>query len=302
MKKYFNLPFYTLGGVRFWQDLILKNGWKLQQNLISKKCRLIDKYNIRRARGDFEFCKKELLQYLEIWEEKEKRSEITFILRGSFNSPLSFRKMAKFLNEKGFNAEVWRYSSFMKDVHKNARTLSKILDNLPEEIIKINFITFGVGGLVIRDLLSIPSEWHKRISVSKIVQIAPPNQGLYITNNLFARIFLYSLLGKSLKNLTNKGIAKIPPFPKDVNLAIIAGYKGSDRGYNLLSHCDNDGLICLSETKLPEAKDFAVFKIFHLFLPTSKRVINSVACFLTNGYLLRKTKKTKIRPVFKDFL
>lgn len=46
-----NIPTPTLGGEVFWNTLAEYNGWRLQQNMITQHCRIIDQDNVRRAWG-----------------------------------------------------------------------------------------------------------------------------------------------------------------------------------------------------------------------------------------------------------
>ncbi len=47
-----NVPFPTMGGVIFWNNLCENNGWKLQQNSLTGHCRILDPDNIRRDCGN----------------------------------------------------------------------------------------------------------------------------------------------------------------------------------------------------------------------------------------------------------
>lgn len=46
-----NIPTPTLGGKVFWNTLAEYSGWRLQQNMITQHCRIIDQDNVRRAWG-----------------------------------------------------------------------------------------------------------------------------------------------------------------------------------------------------------------------------------------------------------
>lgn len=46
-----NIPFPTLGGHVFWNDLANVKGWKLQKNMITGLCRILDPDDVRRAWG-----------------------------------------------------------------------------------------------------------------------------------------------------------------------------------------------------------------------------------------------------------
>ena len=46
-----NLPLRTLGGHVFWNELAECDGWRLQKNMITQHCRILDPDDVRRAWG-----------------------------------------------------------------------------------------------------------------------------------------------------------------------------------------------------------------------------------------------------------
>jgi len=46
-----NLPTPTMGGQMVWDTLAEANGWRLQQNELTKHCRILDPDDVRRAWG-----------------------------------------------------------------------------------------------------------------------------------------------------------------------------------------------------------------------------------------------------------
>ena len=46
-----NLPTPTMGGQLLWDTLAEANGWRLQQNELTKHCRILDPDDVRRAWG-----------------------------------------------------------------------------------------------------------------------------------------------------------------------------------------------------------------------------------------------------------
>ena len=56
--------FYTMGGGHFWEDVFFYQKWRIQRNYISKKCRLLDNWDISRFEGSFEECRKSFIQYI----------------------------------------------------------------------------------------------------------------------------------------------------------------------------------------------------------------------------------------------
>ena len=59
-----NKEMKTMGGKKFWNDLeCCENGWKLQQNKITRLCRILDENNVRKAWGN-KFAMQEKLKRL----------------------------------------------------------------------------------------------------------------------------------------------------------------------------------------------------------------------------------------------
>ena len=46
-----NVPFPTMGGEVFWDNLASVKGWRLQRNCVFGNCRILDPSDIRRAWG-----------------------------------------------------------------------------------------------------------------------------------------------------------------------------------------------------------------------------------------------------------
>jgi len=46
-----NVPFPTMGGKVFWNNIFEREGWKVQKNMFTRHCRVLDPKNIRRAWG-----------------------------------------------------------------------------------------------------------------------------------------------------------------------------------------------------------------------------------------------------------
>ena len=53
-----NIPAPTMGGQVFWNDLAECNNWRLQKNMITHHCRILDPQDIRRAWGGDEAMEK----------------------------------------------------------------------------------------------------------------------------------------------------------------------------------------------------------------------------------------------------
>jgi hypothetical protein len=49
-----NIPFPTMGGAVFWNDLAEYNGWRLQQNMLTQHCRVLNPDDVRVAWGGYD--------------------------------------------------------------------------------------------------------------------------------------------------------------------------------------------------------------------------------------------------------
>ena len=76
-------------------------------------------------------------------------------------------------------------------------------------------------------------------------------------------------------------IGKLPT--PEFEFGVLAGGRSAARGYNPLIPGDNDSTVSVSSTRLPGAKDFAMFPVIHSFLMTDTRCIEATRCFLRHG-------------------
>ena len=60
-----NIPFPTMGGEVFWDNICGNAGWKLQRNMFSGHYRILDPNNIRHAWGNEQAMMKLLMQISE---------------------------------------------------------------------------------------------------------------------------------------------------------------------------------------------------------------------------------------------
>ena len=299
MTRYFNIPFYTLGGIRLWRDVAVREGWKVQENLITRSFRLLDSNGIRRVRAPERQCLYALQSYFEDWELDDEQKEITLLVGGLFHHKGSFRKIAKRLESDGLEPVTFCTSSYFASPDDNAKALAKLLGRLPANITKVNFVTVGSGAFIVRKLLSADYKWNENIKLGRIVMLAPPNQGLQLVQNKKLYLLTRLLAGKSFRCMRPDVAEKMPLLPKDVDFAVIAlDWKKGDRaGEN-----NTDGLVKVCETKLQGMRDFIVFHRNHLFATYAPEVIRAVSSFLKTGRFLKNRRIDKIPDTFKRIM
>lgn len=289
MSQSWNFSFFTFGGLQLWGDKILYNGWRIQENYWSKRCRLLDPYNIRRARGSYNECLAALEDIKKIWELEKPSGHLVMLIHGLGRTCNSFNAMKKYLKEMEYNTVAISYPSTRLNVKHHAENLEFILDNL-EGIDRISFVTHSLGGIIVRALLANDGKWKQNIIVEKLVQIAPPNNGSILATRLEKISFFRSLFGPALKDLCTEDTAAIPS--PSCDFGIIAGGMNNEKGFNPFIKGDNDLILKVEETRIQGFSDFFVVSMIHTFLPCFSTVIYATERFLSSGRF-SKTRKPK---------
>ena len=138
----------------------------------------------------------------------------------------------------------------------------------------IDVVTYSMGGLLIRALLTLFPD----TPINTLVMIAPPNQGAEMADFVRRWIPLHELGWDPLAPLVPEAQGELNEPPSHIKVGIIAGKKGNGIGYTPFLAEDNDGKVCLSETKLQREHAWIVVKGRHPSLilhPTPLREVQS---------------------------
>lgn len=274
-----NLPFPTLGGTRFWADRWAGSGWRIQENVWTGHCRLLDPGDVRRAFGSFGGC-------LDSLEGRRRRGEVSppgrrlvVLVHGIGRTRGSLRRLDRALRARGYDTLRVSYPSTFGPVAAHAERLAGILGGLAG-VEEVSFVTHSMGGLVVREALALGS-WKSRTRLGRLAMLAPPSRGSVLAERL-RRIPLYRLfLGPAGEDLTPAGAARIPapagPF------GIVAGGRGDARGKNPLVPGDDDGKVGVEEARLPGAEDFLLVDRGHTWIMDAPEVIDAVVRYLETG-------------------
>lgn len=212
--------FFTLGGSQLWEDVFFYQKWRIQRHYRSKKYRLLDNWDIRRASGTFEDCRKAFVKFIEVYEIPRQQGELIILLHGLAQTKNIFRPLLKELNKKGFNVAAINYPSTKKSIENINKQLEFFLTHC-EDITKVSFITQGTGCLILRDLISKSYGWQEKFKLNKVININPINCGSDFFE-LLSRCKIFSLIfGPLLKEATPNSARSISKLPTDINLGLI---------------------------------------------------------------------------------
>jgi hypothetical protein len=276
-----------LNRTQLWEDRRVYAGWRVQQHVILPACRLLDDRQATRARGWGGDCAAAL--------EAAKREEglapvsghLVILLHGMGRSPVLFRDMERALRTAGFDAVAISYPSLTKDIAGHADQVEHLLEGA-RDVEKVSFVSHSLGGLVVREVLSRSGApgahtWRDELALGRVVMIAPPNQGSELAESV-ADLPPYHWIGGPAAG----EIAAGPPFAPvspEIEVAIIAGGTDGGNGFNPLLSENNDGVVTVSETRLPGASDHIVVRALHTVIAGDPQTIAATRKFLETGRL-----------------
>ena len=117
------IPMPTLGGKQFWADELFFHQWRIQRNVYTEQCRLLDGDDYRHASGSYEHC----LAALEAIKIRRKlppmHGRAVIVLHGLAHTREGMAGLAQYLQQHGGYQEVFNvgYPSTRLDIGEHAR-------------------------------------------------------------------------------------------------------------------------------------------------------------------------------------
>lgn len=275
----FNFTVPTLGGKFIWSDIFLHAGWRIQKNVLTGHCRLLDDQDFRQAWGTYEFCQEEFLKFKKQKRLKFKNSHLILLLHGLGRHRKTMKKPCEALKSAGYEAFTLNYPSTFQDISDQADGVTHLLNTL-EGITMVSFVCHSLGGLVARELLARDEKWQETITPQKIIMMGTPNQGARIADHLSEYETFKAVAGPSGQSL-RQAITTDLPLPTIPTL-IIAGGRGDDVGYNPLLKEDNDGIVTVAETRLNIGEKHVILPVIHTLIMSDDQAISEMLDFLEN--------------------
>ena len=187
--------------------------------------------------------------------------------------------MSGVLSELGYRERYTpTFGLHLHSLEHNAHQLYQQITAALEETgaSSIDVVTYSMGGLLIRAVLTL----YPTLPINTLVMIAPPNQGAEMAEFVRRWIPLHELGWDPLAPLLPTVPNRLDEPPTHISVGIIAGQKGNGVGYTPFLAEDNDGKVCLSETKLQRPHDWVVVKGRHPSLILHPLPIRKTKLFL----------------------
>ncbi|MCA9262370.1 MAG: alpha/beta hydrolase [Planctomycetales bacterium] len=282
-----NLTQSTLGGKQFWTDQLIYPEWRIQKNVLTSHCRLLDAKNKRQAWGNFDQCYQRLNE-LAPTDQPRTKGRVVIALHGLIRSRSSMAGMCAYLEEKLDCTTInMSYASTRESVADHAAALKSVIDHLPDAR-EIDFIAHSLGNIVIRHYLADATDeaqGHRPDPrIRRIVMLGPPNNGSQFAQRFRDNLIFRGIFGKSGQQLAEEWntLDEHLVIPA-CEFAIIAGGKQTDSGRNPLLTGDDDFVVTVDETRLPGSQDFEVVPTLHSFLMDDPQVRQHAVSFFKTG-------------------
>ena len=279
-----NVPIKTLGGTQFWADAYVYAGWRIQKNVFTGYFRLLDTQNIRRAWGTLADCRSAFRKIRQRTGLVPRNPHLVLLVPGIARRAGTFDALQAALTEAGYDVAAISYPSTRDSIEAHALQLERLL-NRAEGSNSVSFITHSMGALVVRHLLARNGAWKSRLNVHRVVQIAPPNRGSVVAGSLAELDAFRLLFGTAGQQLTPSSATSIPTL--SVRFGVIAGGKMDGHGFNPFVPGDDDGVVAVSETRLPGAADFLIVPDMHHRIANNPRTVRAVIRFFQHGTFVR---------------
>jgi triacylglycerol lipase len=210
------------------------------------------------------------------------KKECVILLHGMARTTSSMHDLETYLSGKGYKTVNLAYPSTSESIERIAavylpRAIAQCKDG---PVDKIHFVTHSLGGIIVRQYLqtnSLPEG-------SRLVMLAPPNQGTEVVDHL-KDFFVYQWIHGPSGQELGTDPASTPNRLKPINIevGIIAGDMTLNPILSSLIPGPDDGKVSVERAKLREMTDFLVVPSTHTFIMKNPDVLAQVDHFLVHG-------------------
>lgn len=207
---------------------------------------------------------------------------LVVLLHGLARGQGSMTKLGGYLRRHGFETWSHTYPSRQHSIAYLASALTEQLVEIASER-PLHAVTHSMGGIIVRHLTDPRLHW------SRIVMLAPPNQGSRLASGLVRNPLFKWFYGPAALELADASSWPPPPAP----FAVIAGTRSLALsnptswtiGRRFPAGVRNDGTVAVDETKLPGMDAFAEVDATHTWIMNSPRAQGLIVRYLCDGRL-----------------
>ncbi len=210
-------------------------------------------------------------------------SECVVLLHGLMRGSASMNKMQRELDEAGFvtaNIEYPSRDHGIEELADMAVPDGLATCNEHEDIEQVHFVTHSLGGILVRQYLSV----NEIPELGRVVMLGPPNQGSIAADEMVDVPGFDWINGPAGRQL-GKGEDSVPLKlgPADFELGVIAGNRTIDPITSAVLPNPDDGRVSVEDTKLEGMTDFIVVDHSHAFMMRMQKPVELTIAFLKTG-------------------
>ena len=211
-------------------------------------------------------------------------ARVAALFHGFLRTGASMLWLGRSLRAAGYTATIaptFGYHLGRLDTHgdRAAALLARFAEAHPDA--ELDVVTHSYGGVLARLALAHPDA----PPVRRLVMLGPPNQGAQWAQQIRDRVPFHQMGWDPLQQFL-PGVPAHRPLPP-TTYGILAGGRGTTRGYNPFLEGDNDGTVTVEEARLEGAVDFHVIDVHHSLLPLHRESLRQVQAFLEEGQFSR---------------
>ena len=215
----------------------------------------------------------------------EKGESVIFV-HGLGRTSASMETLASRVEDAGYKVINFSYPSTSESIEQLTERLSAEVErSCGEERDHVHFVTHSMGGVLVRNYLSLGDPQHE----GRVVMLSPPNQGSEIIDAFSDSARVRSILGPAAMQLGTgeDGIAK-QLGPVTFSLGVIMGDRSMSPLGSWLIPGPDDGKVAVDRAAVEGAVDFIVLHATHTFIMNRRDVAEEVLNFLEHGRFIER--------------
>jgi triacylglycerol lipase len=217
--------------------------------------------------------------------------ECVILVHGLCRSALSMKIIENDLKQSGYTVINVDYASTRKSITAIAdeELAAAVSVGISRGNGRIHFVTHSLGAIVVRSYL----QHHQLPSGSRIVMLAPPNQGSELVDwaqHHFPGLF--RLAGPAAAQLGTKDHTLLPQLkPITPATGIIIGDNSWNPFFSTILPGSDDGKVTVERAELEEMGDFLITPCNHSTILLNRKARQQMIYFLQNGHFLHKEEQ-----------
>lgn len=257
---------FRLGG---WTDVWMRGGWRVRQHVSGRVATVTAAGQVFAASpGD---GLEEHVRRARLMAPRPASRRAAVLIHGLYHNPTVLSGMAAVLKRDGMEVANLSYSSARAPFGDTADRVARVAASLVEDGVEsVCFVGHSLGGLLAREAAA--KAVRQGVQVDGMVLIGSPARGARIAA-MVAR-----LVGPCRDVLVPAPSHSVA-LPVSRFLVIAGGTGGL--GYNPLMGEDNDGVVAVSETALPDGQSRLV-RAMHTPLARNPRTLSLASAFLAS--------------------